>query len=84
VNLTLLVRAYCHLCDEMHANLAPFLASGSATVEVIDVDGEPALERLWGDKVPVLLGGAQELCHYRLDTVAVARWLRETTAATSR
>jgi Glutaredoxin-like domain (DUF836) len=84
VNLTLLVRAYCHLCDEMHAELAPFLASGSTTVELIDVDADPALERRWGDKVPVLLAGRQELCHYRLDRVAVARWLRETSAATSR
>jgi Glutaredoxin-like domain (DUF836) len=84
VKVTLLVRAYCHLCDEMRDELAPLLASTKATVELFDVDADPALETLWGDKVPVLLGGGRELCRYRLDVAAVARWLRETTDATSR
>jgi hypothetical protein len=80
----MLVRAYCHLCDEMNAELAPLLESGKATVELIDIDADPELETRWGDKVPVLLGGQHELCHYRLDAAAVARWLRETTDAVSR
>jgi Glutaredoxin-like domain (DUF836) len=84
VKVTLLVRAYCHLCDEMRAELAPLLVSTKATVELLDVDADPALETLWGDKVPVLLGGGRELCRYRLDAPAVARWLRETTDAASR
>lgn len=84
MKLTLLVRAYCHLCDEMHGELAPLLASTKATVELLDIDADPALETLWGDKVPVLLDDGRELCRYRLDVVAVARWLRETTDATSR
>jgi hypothetical protein len=84
VTLVLLVRAYCHLCDEMRADLAPLLASGAATLELIDVDADPALEMRWGDKVPVLLDGEQELCHYRLDTAAVRRWLDQTTDAVSR
>ena len=41
-----------------------------ARVEV-DVDGEPALEAAYGERVPVLLLGAPsegiELCHFRLD-----------------
>lgn len=39
----------------------------SFTVEVVDVDAFPELEARWGEKVPVLLDGEQELCHYRLD-----------------
>lgn len=84
MKVTLLVRAYCHLCDEMRDELTPLLASTKATVELLDVDADPALETLWGDKVPVLLGGGRELCRYRLDAAAVARWLRETTDASSR
>jgi hypothetical protein len=80
----LLGRAYCHLCDEMREQLAPLLARGNATVELLDVDADPALEARWGDKVPVLLAGELELCHHRLDAAAVARWLRETSGATSR
>ena len=78
------VRAYCHLCDEMREDLAPLLESGKATVELIDIDADPALETRWGDKVPVLVGGEHELCHYRLDAAAVTRWLREVTNPVSR
>jgi thioredoxin reductase (NADPH) len=42
-------------------------------VEVIDIDQHPALERRWGDKVPVLLDAEQEICHYFLDEAALQR-----------
>jgi len=77
--LTLLSRAYCHLCDEMQAALAPLAARYGAAVEVIDVDSDAAIEARYGDLVPVLLAGTPpdgiELCHYRLDVAAVTRAL---------
>jgi len=39
--------------------------------EVLDVDRDPALEERWGDKVPVLLDGEHEICHYFLDAAAL-------------
>ena len=80
MKLTLLGRAYCHLCEQMRMELEPLLAAAGATLEVLDVDADPALERRWGDKVPVLLDGARELFHYHLDIAALARWLRESSA----
>ena len=71
--LTLLSRAYCHLCDEMLAAVAPLAAAHGATVDVIDVDApeHAALEAGWGDAVPVLFAGppgaGREVCRYRLD-----------------
>ena len=44
-------------------------------VEVVDVDLHPALEERWGDKVPVLLDGEVEICHYFLDTAQLAKHL---------
>jgi hypothetical protein len=73
--LTLLTRAYCHLCDDMRAALAPLAAAAGATVEEIDVDGDPALEARWGEAVPVLLAGERELCRYRLDRAALVAHL---------
>ncbi len=84
MRLTLLVRAYCHLCEQMHVALVPLLAPTGATVEMIDVDSDSALEARWGERVPVLLDGERELCHFRLDAPAVARWLRDATDAVSR
>ena len=73
--LTLLSRAYCHLCDEMAAALVPLAARLGAAVTVVDVDADPALEARYGELVPVLLLGdppdGAKLCHHRLDAAAV-------------
>ena len=74
VHLTLLVRAYCHLCDEMRDALRPLAKAAGATITEIDVDADAAIEARFGDLVPVLLHGSIdgiELCHYRLDTAGV-------------
>lgn len=76
--LTLLVRSYCHLCDEMREALVPLLSEHGATLEVIDVDGDRELEVRWGDRIPALLAGERELCHYRLDRAILAAWLAGT------
>ena len=79
VSLTLLSRAYCHLCDDMAAALAPLAARFGVPVIVVDVDAHPALEARYGERVPVVLLGDEhagaELCHHRLDPAAVTRAL---------
>jgi hypothetical protein len=70
--LTLLVRAYCHLCDEMRGALAPQAAAAGYAIDEIDVDADAALEARWGAQVPVLLAGEREICHFRLDHAALA------------
>jgi hypothetical protein len=85
VELTLLARAYCHLCDEMLAALAPLATAHGALVTVVDVDapGREALEATWSECVPVLFAGppdpGNELCRYRLDADRVAAALARNT-----
>ena len=69
--LTVLSREYCHLCHQMIAELDRLRARLDFAVEVIDVDRHPELEERWGDKVPVLLDGEREICHYFLDLEAL-------------
>ena len=69
--LTVLSRLYCHLCDDLIAGLRRFQQRYDFEIEVVDVDRHPALEEKWGDKVPVLLDGDLEICHYFLDVEAV-------------
>jgi glutaredoxin len=82
VKLTLLVRAYCHLCDEMGAALRPLAAAHGATIEVVDVDASAhaALEAKWGEQVPVLFAGdpdaGEMLCALRFDPTRVAAALQ--------
>jgi len=83
--LTLLHRAYCHLCDEMQDALRPIAAAHGATVTIVDVDAHVELESAWGDSVPVLFLGAPApgalLCRYRLDAARVDEALRAAAVA---
>ena len=77
-HLTLYGRRYCHLCDDMLAALEALRCDAAPfTVEVIDVDADPALEARFDELVPVLFGdlAAPELCHYFLDPAAVRAWM---------
>ena len=73
MRLTLLSRAWCHLCDDIIEALAPLAAEHGAQVSVLDVDdpAHAALEAGWGNDVPVLFAGEpesrNELCRHRLD-----------------
>jgi glutaredoxin len=69
--LTVLSREYCHLCEELITALKQFQGRYSFDIEIVDVDQRPELEERWGDKVPVLLDGDLEICHYFLDHDAV-------------
>jgi len=79
--LTLLIRAYCHLCDDMRVAVAPLAARFGASIVELDVDADAALEERYGERVPVLFLGSPmegvELCHYTLDSAAVHRSLAE-------
>jgi len=55
----------------MIAELEKLRGRHDFAIEVVDVDRDPALEEKWGDKVPVLLDGEREICHYFLDLEAV-------------
>ncbi len=77
VELTLYSRNWCHLCDDMLAGLQALQARQPFELTVIDVDSSPDLERRHGERVPVLMHGGRELCHYRLDAAAVTEYLRD-------
>ena len=40
-------------------------------VEVVDVDSNVELATRYGERVPVLLADDEEICHYRLDHIAL-------------
>lgn len=75
MELTLLAREYCHLCDEMQDAIEAMLAGTGVELRLIDVDADAALEARWGEQVPVLLDGDDLLCMHRLDRAALAKWL---------
>ncbi len=75
VRLTLYGRSYCHLCEDMLEHLQALRTDTHFNVEVVDVDSSPDLEDRYGERVPVLVHGEHELCHYFLDAAAVTAYL---------
>ena len=60
-------RSNCPLCDAMEDELRPFIVEYRIIVKRQYIDNEPALEKLYGSRVPVLLLNDEILCHYFLD-----------------
>ena len=73
-------RSYCHLCEDMLHALEALRPQQDFSVEVVDVDADENLVRLYDELVPVLSAqkngqSAVQLCHYFLDVPAVERFL---------
>lgn len=69
---SVLVRAECSLCEILLFELAQLLPADQVEqVVVVDVDGDPQLQRKYGHRVPVLLAAGDFVCDYRLDEARV-------------
>ena len=78
IRLTLYGRTDCHLCAEMRAVVEAVMREVVATLEEVDVDGDPALAAAYGDEVPVLCVNGRKAFKYRVDAPALrARLARE-------
>jgi hypothetical protein len=66
-----LVRLYgkpgCHLCEDALAAVQQVRAERAFEVEEIDVSLDPVLHRRYGERIPVLELGGEELCEYFVD-----------------
>ncbi|MCC4595353.1 glutaredoxin family protein [Xanthomonas campestris pv. phormiicola] len=72
--LTLYQRDDCHLCDQALLVLAQARAGD---LESVFIDGNPALEARYGERVPVLRDvGGRELA-WPFDAGAVGHWLTQ-------
>jgi len=76
--LALLTRRECGLCEELLLELEALRARvpGVPAARSVDVDADPALQRRWGMKVPVLLLDGALVCSGRLDAPELLRLLR--------
>lgn len=64
-------REGCHLCEDMWHTLLDFQKQDGFALEWVDVDDSAELARDFGARVPVLMAGGRELCHYFLDVAAL-------------
>ena len=63
-------RRGCHLCELLLGELEP-LVRGKAVILVRDVDEREEWQAAYGDSVPVVFIGGDEICRCKLDKRAV-------------
>ena len=63
----------------MEDELIPFIEKFSITVNRKYIDNEVVLQKLYGDKVPVLTLNDEILCHYFLDTETLLKAITDKT-----
>ncbi len=50
----------CHLCDDARTVIARVCAEAGTSYEEVDITGDPALQRSYGEQIPVtFVDGAQ-------------------------
>ena len=76
IELSLITRSGCHLCDERAATLDDVLPGLGASYTTVDVDSEPALRERFGEAVPVLLRDGKPVAKVRVDRRRLTRIVR--------
>ena len=74
--LLLYTRRGCHLCEAAEDMVAAH--DRAAAVEILDIDADPDLQRLYGLRVPVLTADGTVVLEGRFDEPALARLLNST------
>jgi glutaredoxin len=60
-------RVNCHLCQEAENNVREVMAKIPFELEVIYINGDQELERLYGEEVPVTLINGAKHDYFRVD-----------------
>ncbi len=73
--VTFLTRRECSLCHEARAVIERVLPDFDVELEVIDVDGQEELTRLYGEQVPVVLLNGTKAFKFRVEEARLRRRL---------
>lgn len=76
IGLTLMMRAGCHLCEEMAVVVATVAGEFPVRLDTRDVDDDEALRDRYGQEVPVLLVNGRKAFKYRVTAAELRRRLR--------
>lgn len=71
VTVTLYTRARCHLCHDAHDVLLGVQRERPFSLDVVDVDTDPALVERYGLEVPVVEVDGRKAFKYRVDPAAL-------------
>jgi glutaredoxin len=77
-HLTIYSRPGCHLCDDMKrvvAQVTAHMQSNAIVVTEIDISTDEALERMYGQEIPVLFVDGHKSAKYRISEAELRRKL---------
>jgi glutaredoxin len=73
-------RRGCRLCDKAKAMIEPFVKSHPLVLETVDIERDPALQREYGEQIPVVFINGRKAFKFRVETGAFLRKLEEAMA----
>ena len=59
-------RPGCHLCDDMKAVVRRVAEQIPVAISEVDISTDPALQREYGEEIPVLLVNGRKAAKYRI------------------
>lgn len=84
IELTLIDRQGCHLCEEANADLARIVGEMNIrfpnleySIQTLDVDSDAALLAKYSDEVPVLLLNGKQIAFHRINADRVLNAIEE-------
>jgi hypothetical protein len=84
IQLSLITRVGCHLCEEAANDLAQVISRFTAlnpdrpcSIDVLDVDASAELKTKYSEEVPVLLLNGEQIAFFRIEKERVLARLEE-------
>jgi len=74
--VTLYTRAGCHLCEEARQVIDAVRTRAAFELEVLDIDADPLLQRLYNEEVPVIAIDGVKAFKYRVSSGELLRKLQ--------
>jgi glutaredoxin len=71
IELNVYIRHGCHLCEDLLGQLQQLQSEYRFEFQAINVDSHPELIKQHGTRVPVVMLGDKEICHYFLDQTSL-------------
>ena len=69
-------RVNCHLCEEAEKSVREVLSEIPFELEVIDINGDQELEKLYSEEVPVITINGDVHDYYKVDKQRLLKALR--------
>lgn len=80
VEVELLSREGCHLCEDVLAELGRLAAEAPLTVRLVDIDADAELRRRYTLRIPVVRVAGRDLCEGRITPAQLRAALAAVTA----